>query len=53
MGVIRDGTLLCLLRGSRPLAMPLDPWVVARAVLASIPRVYVVWYVVLPPQGNP
>ena len=53
VGVTRDGTLFCLLRGNRPLAMPPDPRDVAWVVLASIPQVYVVWYVVLPAPGSP
>ena len=53
VGITHGGTLLCLLRGNRPLAMPPDPQFVAQAVLASVPEVYVVWCVVLPAPGNP
>ena len=44
-GVTCGGSLLCLLRGNQHLAMTPDPMDVARAVLASIPQVYAVWYV--------
>ena len=53
VGITRDGTLLCLLQGHQLLAMPPDPRDVARAVLASILRVYAVCDVVLPAPGNP
>ena len=53
VSITHGNTLLCLLQGNRPLAMSPDPQVVAQAVLASIPRVYVVWYVVVPAPGNP
>ena len=53
MGVTYDGTVRCLSRGDRPLAAPPDLYAVAGAVLASIPRVYAVWYAVLPAPGPP
>ena len=53
VGVTHHGTILCLFRGNRPLAMPLELYVAAGAVLALISKVYAVWYVVLPAPGAP
>ena len=53
VGVTHDGTVRCLSRGNRPLARPPDQYAVAGAVLASTPRVYAVWYAVLPTPGAP
>ena len=52
VGVTHDGTLLCLLRGNRSLAMPPDQYAAACAVLTSIPRVYALWYAVLLAPGG-
>ena len=53
VGGTHDGTILCLSRGNRPLAMPPDPCAAAGEVLASIPRVCAVWYAVLPAPEAP
>ena len=53
VGVTHSGTVRCLLRGDKSLAAPKDPFVAAGAVLASIPRVYAVWYAVTPAPGSP
>ena len=53
MGVTHDGTVRCLSRGDRSLATPPDLHAATGAVLASIPRVYAVWYAVLPAPGSP
>ena len=53
VGVTHDGTVKCLSRGDRSLAAPPDLHAATGAVLASIPRVYAVWYVVLPAPGSP
>ena len=53
MGVTHDGILWCLLRGKRSMAMPPDPYAAASAVLHSVPRVYAMWYAVLPALGEP
>ena len=53
VGITHGGTVRCLLRGDRPLAPPQDPLAAAGAVLASIPRVYAVWYLVTPAPGAP
>ena len=52
VGITHGGSIRCLPRGDRPLAPPKDPHAAA-AVLASIPRVYAVWYAVLPAPGAP
>ena len=53
VGVTHGGTVRCLLRGDRSLAAPQDALAAAGAVLASIPRVYAVWYAVTPAPGSP
>ena len=53
VGVTHGGTVRCLSRGDRSLAAPPDLHAATGAVLASIPRVYVVWYAVLPALGSP
>ena len=53
VGITHGGSIRCLLRGDRPLAPPRDPHVAAAIVLASIPRVFAVWYAVLPAPGAP
>ena len=53
VGVTHDGAVRCLSRANRPLATPPDLYVEAGAVLASILRVYAVWYAVLPAPGSP
>ena len=53
VGVTHGGTVRCLSRGDRSLAAPPDPHAAAGAVLASIPRVYAVWYAVMPAPGSP
>ena len=53
VGVTHDGTIRFLSRGHRPLATLPDQYAVASVVLASIPRVYAVWYAVLPAPGAP
>ena len=53
MGVTHDGTVRCLSRGNRTLATPPDLHAATGAVLASIPRVYAVWYAVVPAPGSP
>ena len=53
MGITQDGSVRCLLRGVRPLAPPRDARAAAAQVLASTPRVYAVWYAVLPAPGAP
>ena len=53
VGVTRDGTILCLFWGNRRLAMPGNQYAAAGAVLASISRVYAVWYAVSPTLGAP
>ena len=47
MGVTNDGTVMCLLWASRPLAIPPDRRDAAQAVLASIPGMCATCYVVL------
>ena len=51
--ITHGGTIRCLSRGNRPLATPPDQYAAAGAVLASIPKVYAVWYAVLPAPGTP
>ena len=53
VGITHGGTIRCLLRGDRPLAPPQDPLAAAGAVLASIPRVFAVWYAVMPAPEAP
>ena len=53
VGITHGGTIRCLLRGNRPLAPPRDPHVAAVTVWASIPRVFAVWYAVMPAPGVP
>ena len=53
VGITHDGSVRCLLRGVRPLAPPRDARAAAAEVLASTPRVYAVWYAVLPAPGTP
>ena len=53
VGVTHNGTIRCLSRGNRPLATPPDQYAAAGVVLASTPRVYAVWYAVLPAPGAP
>ena len=53
MGVTHDITVRCLSQGNRSVATPPDLDAATIAVVASIPRVYVVWYPVLPAQGSP
>ena len=53
VGVTQDGTVRCLSRGDKPLATPPDLYAAAGAVPASIPRVYAMWYAVLPAPGSP
>ena len=53
VGITHGGSVMCLLRGVRPLAPPRYPRAAAAAVLASTPRVYAVWYAVLPAPGAP
>ena len=53
MGVTHDGTVRCLSRGDRSLATPPDLHAGTGAVLAAIPRVYAVWYAMLPAPGSP
>ena len=53
VGITHGGSIWCLLRGDRPLAPPRDPRAATAAVLASIPRVFAVWYAVLPAPGAP
>ena len=53
VGETHDGTVRCLSRGNLPLAIPPYPYAAASEVLASIPRVYTVWYAVLPAPGVP
>ena len=53
VGITHDGSVRCLLRGVRPLAPPKDARAAAAEVLASTPRVYAVWYAVLPAPGAP
>ena len=53
VGVTHDGTVRCLSRGDRSLAMPPDLCAATGAALASIPWVYAVWYAVLPAPGSP
>ena len=52
VGVTHGGTVKCLSRGDRSLAAPPDPHAAAGAVVASIPRVYAVWYAVMPVPGS-
>ena len=51
VGFTHDGTVRCLSRGDKSLAAPRDPHAATGGVLASIPRVYAVWYAVLPTPG--
>ena len=53
VGITHVGTIRCLLRGDRPLAPPRDPHAAAVAVLASISRVFAVWYAVMPAPRAP
>ena len=53
VGITHGGTIRCLLRGNRPLAPPRDPLAAAGAVLASIPRVFAVWYAMMPAPEAP
>ena len=53
VGITHGGSVRCLLRGVRPLPPPRDPRAAATAVMASTPRVYAVWYAVLPAPGAP
>ena len=53
MGVTHDSAVRCLSLGDRSLAAPPDLHAATGAVLASIPRVYPVWYAVLPAPGSP
>ena len=54
LSITHNGAVRCLLQGDRPLALPRDVVAAAGAVLASIPRVYAVWYVVTPaPPPSP
>ena len=53
VGITHGGTIRCLLRGDSPLAPPRDPLAAAAAVVASIPRVYTVWYAVMPAPEAP
>ena len=53
VGITQGGTIRCLLRGDRPLAPPRDPLAAAGAVLASVPRLFAVWYAVLPAPEAP
>ena len=53
VGVTHDGTVRCLSRGDRSLATPPDQHAATGAVLASIPKVYAVWYAGLPAPGSP
>ena len=53
VGVTHSGTVRCLLRGDGSRAAPPDPHAAAGAVLASILRVYAVWYAVTPAPGSP
>ena len=53
VGITHDGSVRCLLRGVRPFAPPRDARAAAAEVLASTPRVYAVWYAVLPAPGAP
>ena len=52
VGVTHGGTIRCLSRGDKSLAVPPDLHAASGAVLASIPRVYAVWYAVLPAPGS-
>ena len=51
--ISHGATVRCLVRGGRPLAPPRDPLAAAGAVRASVLRVYVVWYAVLPGPEAP
>ena len=53
VGITHGGSIRCLLWGDRPLALPRDPHAAAAAMLASILRVYAVWYAVLPSPEAP
>ena len=53
VGITRGGTIWCLLRDDKPLAPAFDPHAATVAVLASIPRVFTVWYALMPAPGAP
>ena len=53
VGITHGGTITCLLWGYRPLAPPRELLAAAGAVSASVPRVFAVWYAVLPAPEAP